>query len=188
MSKTGKKPIETKWMEKNFFGRCHCSRATLTNIDKDNRATIEWFDFNDNNFANESTLSSVFSFSNVTFFRGSSRSLTRRKISVDIVRRKCSWRTGDSLQLPAHGNNNSNDRVQIVGHRTTMLPDNYDAHGSHQTGRIHGILAQVMDTSRQLVQLPKIKKKNNVRRQFWQSRREQIARNEIGLLCFGVIT
>lgn len=69
--------------------------------------------------------------------------LTRGQISLDAIRRQGIGRAGHFVQLPEDGDNHRDQRVQSVGDRASMLPDDHDAHGPHPPGGVHGFPQEV---------------------------------------------
>lgn len=68
--------------------------------------------------------------------RGPRRSVARRQIPVHAVRCEGARRASHPVSLPANGHHHRRHRLQAVGDRATMLPDDHDAHRADTAGRV----------------------------------------------------
>lgn len=81
------------------------------------------------------TISNQYSFS--IFHRGSRGGIPRKQIPQHDGAEEGLRRAGHPVQLQEDGHHQGCLRLQIVGHRTPVLPDHHDEDWTHQTGWIH---------------------------------------------------
>jgi len=79
----------------------------------------------------------------IFYFRGMCGSFEGGQVSQHSHPRKSVGRIGNLVQLSKNGNHQGGYRLQIMGHRKTMLPNYYDANGADQTGRVYGLPKKV---------------------------------------------